>query len=311
MAEETRAISAVVTALRHACVQVPATTIQVQREPFERKGTRAERFADGTRFKKERLWHVEIELAEAIGGPLVIGDGRFLGLGVMAPVSRCEPVLAFRIQGGLAPGADPVGLARALRRAVLARVQAKSGNRPLSLFFTGHTSEGRPAAGDRSSHVAFHAVAPDQLLVLSPHLLDHRPAEPSEARHLEMLDAALSHFSELLAGAAGRLELRRERPDLERDTLFAPSRTWTSVTAYTVNRHARKTDGYGALAADVRNACHARGLPVPIATVTQARGVPGRGLEGHLTLEFPVAVAGPIVLGRTRYLGGGLFRGGR
>ena len=60
--------------------------IRVQREPFEANGERAETFAEGKRFSKHRLWHVEIEFHEGIPGPLVIGDGRFLGLGIMAPV---------------------------------------------------------------------------------------------------------------------------------------------------------------------------------------------------------------------------------
>ena len=59
--------------------------IRVQREPFEANGHRVEAFAVGTRFPKERLWHIEITFRDAVTGPLVIGDGRFLGLGVMAP----------------------------------------------------------------------------------------------------------------------------------------------------------------------------------------------------------------------------------
>jgi hypothetical protein len=44
-------------ALRHAGIVAPAQTIRVQREPFESRGQRAETFASGTRFAKERLWH--------------------------------------------------------------------------------------------------------------------------------------------------------------------------------------------------------------------------------------------------------------
>ncbi|MGH9581369.1 MAG: type I-G CRISPR-associated protein Csb2 [Bryobacteraceae bacterium] len=59
--------------------------VRVQREPFELNGERAEAFAKGTRFSKHWLWHVEAEFADKISGPLIIGDGRFLGLGLMAP----------------------------------------------------------------------------------------------------------------------------------------------------------------------------------------------------------------------------------
>jgi CRISPR-associated protein Csb2 len=81
-----RAGGAVVQALRHAGVPARAEAIRVQREPFESNGERVEMFAEGTRFSKHRLWHVEIQFADGVSGPLVIGDGRFLGLGLMAPV---------------------------------------------------------------------------------------------------------------------------------------------------------------------------------------------------------------------------------
>ncbi len=84
--ELVQAAVAVRQALRHAGVRAAVQTMRVQREPFEGKGARVESFAEGTRFDKHRLWHVEITFREPTSGPLVIGDGRFLGLGVMAPV---------------------------------------------------------------------------------------------------------------------------------------------------------------------------------------------------------------------------------
>ena len=80
-----RAAGAVVQALRHAGVTARPEVIRVQREPFESNGERVEVFSDGSRFSKHRLWHVEIEFDSEIHGPLVIGDGRFFGLGIMAP----------------------------------------------------------------------------------------------------------------------------------------------------------------------------------------------------------------------------------
>ncbi len=85
VAEQRRAAGAVIQALRHAEIRADAEAIRVQREPFDRNGERVEAFAVGTRFPKERLWHVEVTFAEPISGPLIIGDGRFLGLGLMAP----------------------------------------------------------------------------------------------------------------------------------------------------------------------------------------------------------------------------------
>src|SRR5262249_28074230 len=137
--EEGRAVAAVRQALRHAQIGVQVDRVRVQREPFEARGSRAEAFAAGTRFAKERLWHVEIGLAKAYDGPIAIGDGRYLGLGVMAPVEAAASIFAFEI--GAALGAsDVVSVARALRRAVMARVRDQLGKRPdegLPLFFCG------------------------------------------------------------------------------------------------------------------------------------------------------------------------------
>jgi len=83
--EQQQARAAVLTALRHAGLSLDVLDVVVQREPFQRHGARAEGFAPGTRFAKERLWHVAIKFAHPVQGPLVLGDGRFLGLGVLAP----------------------------------------------------------------------------------------------------------------------------------------------------------------------------------------------------------------------------------
>lgn len=84
--EQQRARAAVLEALRHANIRSHVTEICVQREPFEAKGERVEAFSGESRFPKERLWHVRVAFAEPAEGPIVIGDGRFAGLGLMAPV---------------------------------------------------------------------------------------------------------------------------------------------------------------------------------------------------------------------------------
>jgi CRISPR-associated protein Csb2 len=86
--EQQRAAASVVQALRHADVRVQVDSIRVQREPFDAKGERVEAFAPGTRFQKERLWHVEVTFKEPISGPLVLGDGRYYALGLMKPVAN-------------------------------------------------------------------------------------------------------------------------------------------------------------------------------------------------------------------------------
>lgn len=87
-AEQQQAAVAVVQALRHAEVRVQVHSIRVQRESFDANGERVEAFALGTRFPKERLWHVEVTFKEPVFGPLVIGDGRYYGLGLMKPITN-------------------------------------------------------------------------------------------------------------------------------------------------------------------------------------------------------------------------------
>lgn len=120
---------------------------------------------------------------------------------------------------------------------------------------------------------------------------------------------ALADFRELRAGSAGRLTLHATSVDIDRDPLFAPSRTWESVTPYHVTRHAKQVGAAEALSADLRTECRRRGLPEPRVIPRDLRGVPGVGLIGGARLTFKVAVGGPIVLGRTRHVGGGLFVG--
>src|SRR4029077_20702587 len=131
--EERRAIGSVIQALRHADVPRVAQSIVVQREPFAGRGRRAEAFAAGTRFAKERLWHVEILFDSDVQGPIVIGDGRYLGLGLMAPEYATRPsVFEFQL---LAPAPIPVNertaLLHAVRRALMALARDESDKVPL------------------------------------------------------------------------------------------------------------------------------------------------------------------------------------
>lgn len=327
-AEEAHAVAAVHVALRHAGIRRTAVVVGVQREPFDGRGARAEAFAEGTRFAKERLWHVELELNEPLRGPLTIGDGRFLGLGLMAPViQRVKAATAERLWGPRAAldapmnrsglfelavagelTSDAVQLSRALRRAVMARAQAELRTGSLPRFFSGHEQDGSKANADHASHLAFH-WDPDQrrFVVMAPHWLDRREPSWEERKGIQLLDRALDGFRELRAGSDGLLALRIRLIGVE-DPLLAPARSWVSLTPYAVTRHRKHAGASEVLVQDVLSECARRALPRPDVTVLKARGVPGEGLQGHLRLDFAVAVEGPIVIGRTRYLGGGIFR---
>jgi len=85
--EESKAVAAVIQALRHAGYRETGTTVtRIQRAPFQSHGKRVEAFSPETRFAKERLWHVELQFREPIGGPIILGDGRFSGLGLFSPL---------------------------------------------------------------------------------------------------------------------------------------------------------------------------------------------------------------------------------
>lgn len=309
-AEQSRAASAVGQALRHAEVRTRVEAIRLQREPFEARGEPVEAFAPGTRFAKERLWHVEIAFEAPIAGPLVIGDGRFLGLGVMAPVSRTHGVHAFVVEDGLVATPSPIQITRALRRAVMARVQQLLGPRAnLPGYLTGHERDGSPLRSERGHLTFLFDPASTRLLIVAPHLVEGREPTREETNHLADLDDALDGFRELLAGPDGRLMLRAASMDGDTDPLFAASRVWETVTSYEVTRHAKKVAAAEALSSDILAECRRQGLPVPRVTVFGSHGITGVGLVGRARLTFEVAVPGPIVLGRSRYLGGGLFSG--
>lgn len=297
--EQRIACHAVMQALRHAGRREKVASLRVQREPFYSKGERAETFASDTRFSKHQLWHAEIEFSEAVSGPLLLGNGRYGGLGLMAPIQQVEGVLAFSITEGLAADADPLQLARALRRAMMARVQNEMGAQEnLSVFFTGHEADGSTARSGGHAHLA---IVPDlvhqRLLVIAPNVIEHREPSKNERDHLEMLARALAGLSELRAGHAGKLGLQRAEINPDTDPLFSLSKAWKAATPYAPTRHAKR-NGRDSLRDDVLREVRRRQLPVPIA-------VEERGID--LLLRFKVAVPGPVLLGKTMHFGGGLF----
>jgi len=307
---EARAVDAVRQALRHAAVRVPPVTVAMRREPFDERGERAECFAVGSRFPGESLWHVAVTFAAPVSGPLLLGDGRYLGLGLMRTADRMPGVLAFAIEEGLAT-ADPAPVARAARRAMLARVQAAlpPGER-LPTYVTGHEEDGSPARSGVHRHLA---VVPDlprrRLLYIAPSWLQRAGVDRREVcRGHARVEDALEGMAVLRAGRAGRLALALSTVAAESDPLFAPSRTWQSVSDYRVTRHRRRLGDAEALTADATAELARIGWPAPagVEVLTVRRGARG-GLAGKLRLSFTTAQAGPLMIGRTAHMGGGLF----
>jgi len=310
LAGEAAQAGAVRLALRQAGITEAVTAIRVQREPFTRQGERAEAFAHASRFAKASLRHVELRFAEPRRGPLLIGNGRWLGLGLFEPVAEHPRVIVFDIVEGLTAGAEaaPI-LAAALRRAVMARVRDHTGSEHLDAFFTGHAADGAPLRDGNHRHLAF-AFDPDQrrLLVIAPHALEARPVARREAEHLAKLNAALTGLTELRAGAAGLLRLRAGEAGQDDDPLLATATSWRSVTPYAPTRHGKTLSPTTAITEDVARECRRRGWPDPVCEVLEMNTGPRGGRTAALHLRFSVARPGPLLLGRTAHAGGGLFR---
>jgi len=309
-AREATEAEAVRQALRHAGLPGEAPAIRVQREPFDRHGQRAEAFAEGTRFPTARLRHVELRFAGRRSGPLVLGDGRWLGLGLMAPVRETSGVLAFQVVEGLATdAAAPPAITAALRRAVMARVREALGTAALPPFFTGHAEDGGPLRPGGHAHLACaFDRSSSRLLVIAPHLMEAREPTREEERHLATLDAALAGFAELRAGAAGRLVLHPLPVETDTDPIFGIARRWESVTPYRPTRHAKRLTPGEAIAADILRECRRRHWPEPRVTDLSISEGPRGGLAAMLRLEFTVARPGPVLLGCSAHAGGGMFR---
>ena len=312
--EEQRAAGAVVQALRHAGVQARPLDISVRREPFHRRGVRAELFADGSRFSKHALWHVELRFRDALRGPLVIGDGRYCGLGLMAPVTHPTDAFAFHLAGGrrVAPEDAPT-LVQHLRRALMALSRDDTGH--VARLFSGHESDGRPDSTGHHAHV-FHAAdggpgdddSIARLVVVAPWAADRRARRQRGAQRL--FEEVTRRLGELRAGRLGRFGHLVAEPVEDGDPLLGPATVWIGRTPYVATRNLKNRDDPAAfIKADVAAECVRRGLPAPteIRVLELRAGPRGGRPTARLNLRFAVAVRGPLLLGRDSHAGGGLF----
>lgn len=309
--EEGTAAGAVLQALRQAGITAPVASIRVQREPLNAKGERAETFAPGTRFPKERLWHAEIAFGEGVSGPLVIGDGRYLGLGLMRPMKEApEQSFVFDIAGDKPIPADRrIDFLRAVRRALMALDRDHGEGERVSRFFSGHEEDGAPARSGTHEHVFLAATGVNRVLsrlfVLSPNLADRRT-------RLDCADQA--RFSEIArklklvrAGELGVVELVRARLDEDRSPLWA-SQEWRSETPYIPTRHIKSKDEPAAwLKEDILRECARRGIPRPEVEILSFEAGGKSRPNANLKLIFKTPIKGPILLGQGAHFGSGLF----
>jgi CRISPR-associated protein Csb2 len=311
--EEQRARAYVVQALRHAGIVVAPENIRVQREPFASNGARAEAFARAPRFVKERLWHVEVTFRDAVRGPLAIGDGRYLGLGLMAPVRTAwREVIAFSIADDTHIAvADGPAFLQAARRALMALSREVTGD--IARLFSGHEDDGGPAASGSHEHVFLAGDDADgdgridRLVVAAPWRCDRSVA--AEPRLQRVFDQVVSRLKTIRAGRLGVIDLGSPEALADGDALMGPARLWESRTPYRATRHAkRRQDRKEVIIRDILEECTRRQLPLPEVEIVEWKAVPqGGGLTARARLRFASAISGPLLLGRDSHRGGGIF----
>ena len=215
----------------------------------------------------------------------------------MRPIPRAPGLFVFQIVNGSGANVNPESVARALRRAVMARVQAEIGKEVLPAYFCGHKCDGSPASSEDEPHLSFlFDPISSRLIVVAPHVADHRSPTRWEQDHIESLERALSSLCELRAGRVGVLRLEHVIADVSTDCVLGSSAVWESVTPYVVTRHGKRSTAREVLSSDVVTECERRGLPRPDVHVNEWHGIPGKGLCGNLRVEFKHQVVGPYVL---------------
>ncbi len=312
--DERMVVGAVVQSLRHAGIRAKPTDVRVQREPFHKRGVRADSFAAGSRFSTQALWHLQLRFLERLSGPVVLGDGRFQGLGLMEPVATYNDVFTFAF--GKARRIEPedrLQLIRSLRRALMSLARDEAGG--VERLFSGHEPDGTTARAGRHAHVFLAADGGSErgrsirrIIVAAPWAVD-RNATPhrGERRRFEEVTRQLKC---LRAGRLGRFNHLVARLIAEDDPLIRPARTWISETPYLATRNLKKHQVPGeVIRADVATECRRRGLssPIGVEVLGVTAGPRGGRPTATLRVTFATAVRGPLLLGRDSHFGGGLF----
>ncbi len=262
-------------------------------------------------------------------------DAIFAGhLGVRRPIPACEPLIAYRTLqhhpievepprlefivlrlSGLPLDVDRAAeLARALRRAVMAVLGDQA---PEAVH--GH--------GPSQEHVAWlplpdvgHPHAAGRILGLGVGLPRDLPPEPRAT-----LLSALARLDGVRLADGRRAELAPLAPAEPRPltllprTWIGPSATWSTVTPVVLDRPPKRPETSRLQQALIESLIHA-GCPSPetleLSPFSRFTGAPAAlrvpSPDGkprfHATLRFDRPLTGPLIAGRQRFFGVGLFR---
>lgn len=317
---ESRVAGTVLNSLRHAGVRTPVEAIHLQREPFQKKGMRVDGYEASERFESRLRYHVELIFAEPYRGALLLGDGRFMGLGLFAPDRRgYRDTFAFKLSPKAQVSAgNHHNLLSSVRRALMARARDEiQRGRSIPRLFSGHEQDGRPAsAGGRHNHIFLAADDSDgdglvdRIYVLAPWVCDR--STPIRYSDLVFFDRVVSSLEWINMRYLGRLYLKRESTTDPEDQLLRTARKWETVTPYWSTRHLKPGKEMVAIERDVQIECQRRGLPIPeIRVLDYDHGPNGGQPKARIQLEFAQAIAGPLLLGRGSHGGNGLFKPSR
>jgi CRISPR-associated protein Csb2 len=232
-----------VRAVEHAGID-PLTIemLRLRRDPFGPHQPRADARWQLPHDSEGRCWlagkarvHAEIVFATERRGPLIIGDGRYLGLGLMTPGPETwRDLVVF----GLASRpqvrvADRAALLGAVRRALMSLSRRDDGSIPR--LFSGHEEDGAPAKSGRHEHVFLSAADLDQdgyidsVIVAAPWRCDHsvRPSPADTA----LFDRVVTSLEVVQAGRLGIISLELRPCGGEDGRLVGPTRIWASHAA--------------------------------------------------------------------------------
>lgn len=197
-------------------------------------------------------------------------------------------------------------LTSVLRKAVMSRLPD-----PLPPEISGHEAEDCP-------HVGYLALLDAGSKQTSGQVVGAGVLTPNRPELVGLLQASLADgFTVKFRGTS--LKLRPPaggRAALDPATWCEPARVWSTVTPIVLDRFSGRNNEPSELA----RTCVHLGLPEPVAvTTSRSPSVPGaadlrpndlprkeRRPYTHATFEFPVPIAGPVLLGAQRYLGMGL-----
>lgn len=315
MSHESLTRQAIKQSLHHRGLTTPVQSIRTQKEPFNHWSRPADQYAHGTRFHARSLHHIEITFSKPVHDIFAFGNGRFMGLGLMAPCKDdLHDVLAFRLdsQTRIAKR-DHVAFLNAVRRALMSR--AADNQKNITTLFSGHESS-QAARSGQHQHIFLTADDSnndgyvDRLIVSAPWACDRKAKRPSSEEFIHF-DRVVRHLSYLYAGKLGIVKLGPAFPLSEDDPMIRPSYRWESRSLYHSTRYAKKNQDLKAVVIpDIMMECQRRGLPRPEVNVLQVSAGPrGGNLVARISLHFKVFVRGPIILGRSSHRGGGVFVG--